>query len=454
MNAVLRRKLASNLPYGLALMGLMVLALAAFSILLRDDRTTRPAIDAPPLLHTETDRQIERLQERLEALPADASGYVNLGGAFLQKARETGDPSYYARAEEALTHALELSPDSASSMTTMGVVALGRHQFQEAMDWAQRSLALNPKIADAYGVLGDAQVELGLYEAAFETYQAMVDFKPDLGSYARVSYARKLLGDVDGAIEAMRMAVGAGAPGTEAMAWARVQLGELYFDSGRVDEAARHYEAALEDFSGYYLALARLGEARAAQGRHDEAIRLYERAAAIIPQPFILSALGDLYAKTGDADKAQLQYDTVEFIGRLHALNQVIYNRELALFYADHDLKPEQAVALTRNELEVRKDIYGYDALAWALYKSGRFEESAAPMAEAMKLGAQDSSLYYHAGMIFYGLGEMEQARSHLQKALALNPHFSILQADVASRALNEIEGALASLGGPEGSAR
>ncbi len=150
----------------------------------------------------------------------------------------------------------------------------------------------------------------------------------------------------------------------ESAAWYQFQLGELYFNTGQIEDAAEYYANALALLDNYYLALAGLGKVRAAQDRYDEAIDLYRQALAIIPQPATLAALGDVYAKTGEAEQAKRQYDTVEFIATLAAINQQVYNRELALFYANHELKLEYALELVSAELEIRRDIYGYDALA------------------------------------------------------------------------------------------
>lgn len=440
MDTAWQSRFLNTLPYSLTLLGVALIVLAAFNSLLLVNQAGNEPAAAPVQSWTSTDLLLERLQERLRGYPADQEAYLRLGGAYFQKARETGDPSYYTRGEEALLKALELDPDSAPAMTLLGAVALGRHEFQQALEWANRSLEIKPSYADAYGVLGDAQVELGQYEAAFASFQRMVDLKPNLDSYARVSYARQLTGDVEGAVEAMQLAVASSRPETEGAAWARVQLGDLYFNSGRIDEAAAQYQAALTDFSGYHLALAALGKARAAQGRYEEAIQLYQQAAEIIPQPATLAALGDLYNKTGQPDQAQLQYDTVEFIGKLSSLNQQLYNRELALFYANHDIKPREALKLTAQEIKVRQDIYGYDALAWALFKNGRLREAADAIGEAMKLGTQDASIYYHAGMIYHQLGDQQQARQYLRQALDLNPHFSVRQADEARLTLKELD--------------
>jgi tetratricopeptide (TPR) repeat protein len=439
MDSVLNNRFLNTLPYSLFLLGVVLIALAAFNHLVSVTQTKTTPVSSPAQSWAPTDLLLGQLQQRLRDYPADPETYVRLGGAYLQKVRETGDPSYYARGEKALLKALELDSDNAQAMTLLGALALGRHEFQEAVEWAERSLEISPAYASAYGVLGDGQLELGQYEAAFASLQRMVDLKPNLDSYARVSYVRELTGDVEGAIEAMHLAVANGPPGTEGTAWARVQLGDLYFNSGRTDEAAEQYQAALTEFNGYYLALASLGKARAAQGDYGEAIDLLEQAVAVIPQPATLATLGDLYSLTGQPDKAQLQYDTVEIIAQLAAVNQQVYNRELALFYADHDLKLDSALELSEKELEVRRDIYGYDALAWSLFKNNRPGEAVGLINQAMRLGTQDASIFFHAGMIYHKLGDLPKARFYLDKALDLNPHFSLLHSDRARSLLQEI---------------
>ena len=117
----------------------------------------------------------------------------------------------------------------------------------------------------------------------------------------------------------------------------------------------------------------------------------------------------------------------------------MLYNRELALFYADHDTKLGEALDLARRELEVRRDVYTHDVLAWALYKNGQAADAVAPMKEALRLGTEDARLFFHAGMIHRAAGERARARELLQRALTLNPRFHVLQAEIAERTLREI---------------
>src|SRR6185295_6934748 len=170
---------------------------------------------------------VEGLQSWLRTHPRDAAAYGQLGEAYLQRGRETGDPTFYARADAALATALDLAPDDFEAMISRGALALTRHQFSEALVWAERARTLNPYRSAIDGIVGDANLELGTYDAAVEAFQAMIDRRPDLASYSRVSYARELLGDVDGAITAMQQAVKPGPPTRENTAWCRVQLGNL-----------------------------------------------------------------------------------------------------------------------------------------------------------------------------------------------------------------------------------
>jgi len=162
-----------------------------------------------------------------------------------------------------LTRALAHDPGDAQASTSMGLLALARHQFVGALQWGDRARQLDPAGARPLGIIGDAQIELGRYPEAVRTFQAMVDRRPDLSSYARVSYARELFGDVDGAIAAMQQAVEAGGAVPENGAYTRVLLANLYFNGGRLAEAEAAYRRALFDQLRYPYALAGLARVEA-----------------------------------------------------------------------------------------------------------------------------------------------------------------------------------------------
>ncbi len=394
-----------------------------------------------------TDDLIEFWRGRIERDPRDYISLAYLGQSFLRQARETGDVSAYQRAETALHEALALNPNYETALAYLSAVLFAQHDFQGAQDLANRVYSFDPRALQALATLGDSQLELGNYVAAEAAYSELLKRSPSPPVYSRLARLAWLQGRPEEAVALMGRsadeALTLGLTG-ESVAWYQFQLGELYFNTGQIEDAAKHYATALDLFDNYYLALAGLGKVRAAQGRYDQAINLYRQALAIIPQPATLAALGDLYAETGQAEQAQRQYDTVEFIATLAAINQQVYNRELALFYANHDLKLEYALELASAELEFRRDIYGYDALGWALYQNSRFDAAAEAMEQAMKLGTKDAMLYFHSGMIHYRLGDRELAREQLAHALELNPHFSLLQSGIAKQTLAELQKELA----------
>ena len=414
-----------------------VAVLIAISYLISSRQPARPE----PANRPDANTAIVFWQGRVAQNPDAFLDYTMLAEAYARKARETGDVSYYQRAESALRHALEINPSYVQASAALSNILFSMHDFEGALALAG-PLAGNPRAPQALATLADAQLALGNYAEAEAAYQKLSSLSPGPGLYSRQAIWADLHGGSDEALSLMQKAADlAWQAGDyrESLAWYDFQLGELNFKSGNLKEAETHYKAANQTFANNYLALAGLGKVRAAQGQYDEAIKLYEQAVAIIPQPDLLAALGDLYTITGQPDKARLQYDTVEFIGQLAEINKVVYNRQLALFYANHDLNVAKALELAQNEIAIRKDIYGYDALAWALYKNGRHAEAADAMSQAIKLGTGDAMLYYHAGMIYEALGEHDQAQAMLKKALALNPHFDVLQTRIAQATLDQL---------------
>lgn len=187
---------------------------------------------------------------------------------------------------------------------------------------------------------------------------------------------------------------------------------------------------------GYYRALSGLAKVRVAQEKYEEGIVFYKKAIETVPFPEYAAALGDVYTKLARTDEAKKQYDLVEYIAYLTDLNQHNYNRDLALFYADRGIKLPESLELAQRELEVRRDVYTQDVLAWSLYKNGKLKEASAVMDKALSMGTQDAMFYFHAGLIHRDLGDVNVARDYLTRALAVNPHFHVVYSDVAIRAL------------------
>ena len=264
---------------------------------------------------SDTQSAINTLQSRIRQSPDTAKLYAQLGWAYVQRLRETADASIYSQAEQSFNEALKRDGKDVDALLGQGSLALSRHEFAQAIIWGEKAKVLNPFRAQVYGVIGDAQIEMGQYTDAINTIQKMVNTRPDLNSYSRVSYLRELNGDIDGAIDAMRKAVEAGNPRHESTLWSQYQLGNLYFNKGDLAQAEEIYKGALQVKSDYIFARAGLARINAAHGVIDQKPELvkqatteFEKINELLPLPEFVIALGDLYEVDQAAQKAQAQF--------------------------------------------------------------------------------------------------------------------------------------------------
>jgi tetratricopeptide (TPR) repeat protein len=398
-------------------------------------RPDAAALSRPAVASGTLQQELVSLQEHLRAAPTDWRGFASLGLAYVQEARITADPSYYPKAEAALRRSLRLnSNDNHVAPIGMAALASARHDFARALAWGQKAKAIDPYDASVYGAIGDAQVELGRYRAAVATFQRMIDLRPDLSSWARVSYARELMGDVPGAIDAMRRAKVYGSDPADA-AWASNQLGELFFGQGHLGRAAVSYRQGAMLDPSFVPPFAGLAKVAWARGDVRQAISRYRDVVARYPLPEYVIALGDLYRLTGRTALAAQQDGLLRTEETLLAANGVNLDLEQATFDASHG-DPAGGLAAAEGEWARRHSVSVADAMAWALHENGRDAEAARMADFAMHLGTKSAAFAFHAGMIQRSLGHPDRARTLLQRAHTLNPWFSIEYARVLHRAL------------------
>jgi tetratricopeptide (TPR) repeat protein len=388
---------------------------------------------------------IRFLEDRVKRDPDDLIAYNKLAVYYLQLLRETGDVKYVELASRAAQASLKAVPEEQNlgGLLMLAQSEYAAHDFAAARDHAKELTAYEPRKGYGFQLLGDALVELGDYDGANSAYARMKQFDGSTTTTeARFARLAMLRGETSEAARhytiALNLALEETPVSRETVAWCRWQLGETAFAVGDYKTAEQHYRDALVTFPDYYRALFGLGRALAAQNDLAGAIEQVERAVRRLPDPVFVAALGDLYKLTGRDKDAQTQYELVEHIAHLSQFNGTLYNRLYALFLADHDLKAEEAYTNTKKEYEVRQDIYGADALAWAALKAGKLDEAREAIKQALRLGTRDARLFYHAGMIARVAGDRASARDYLQRTLSLSPQFDPLQAEIARKALEE----------------
>jgi tetratricopeptide (TPR) repeat protein len=420
-----------------------LLAFVAVFVGVRAIDGSSPNLSAPPDLAVRegelpgatTAQRIEGLQAQVREAPSDPDGYAQLGLAYLQQVRETGDPTFYPRAQGTFEQALRLDPSNFTATSGLGSLALARHDFSGGLALGERAARINPDVARNYGVIADAQIELGRYGAAERTLQHYVDVKPELSSYARVSYFRELHGDLPGALGAMRLAVSAGGGTPENVGYVQALVGKLHFDGGDYAAAEGAYRTALETDPGFPAAAAGLARVEAAHGDYPNAIRRLRALIQRLPLPEYVIALGDTEQAAGMTAAARRDYQLVGAETRLLRANGVNTDAELALFEADHG-DPLQAVGLAARAWAAAPSVRSADAYSWALSAVGRDSEALVMSERAMRLGSRDPSFLYHAGMVALRAGRTERAKAFLSRLVSQSPRFNPLYGPRAKRAV------------------
>ena len=341
------------------------------------------------------------VRSRLERDASDVAAAVRLSEILLRRARVESDASHAIEAERILTGILTHEPGEYSVLKQLGATYLSQHRFQEAAGVARRAIAVDERDAWNHGVLGDASLELGRYEEAFDAFDAMVRLRPDAAAYARVAYAHELQGRLDAALHYMRMATEAtGAHDPESLAWHHAQTGNLLFQMNRIDEATREYARANHVFPNHPYARAGLARVAAARGDYPEALSRYRALMADGETPELAATIGDLLRQTGDSLNAEEMYARAEALEREGWKMEEPQPAALARMFAERGRRIEEAVTLAEQASRDRSDIYTMDTLAWAYFRAGRLDEARLASLEAMRTGTADRRIRCHAMVI------------------------------------------------------
>lgn len=377
------------------------------------------------------------LTVRVAANAADEQAAVELADVLMRQARVTGDASLPRRAERVLSATIAAT-DSYVGRRMLGAVYLAQHRFLEALESGRTAQQMRPADAWNYGVIGDAAIELGRYDEAFAAFDRMTALKPTAAAYARIAYARELQGDLDGAVTAMRTAIEATSPqDPEGVAWAWSQLGALHLQMGKVVEASKAYDRALFAFPGHPYALAGQARVAAVLGDVDRALAGYRALLAQAPTPELAAHVGDLLLRRGDVDGAKTEWARAEQLERDGWKDEAPQPAALARLLAERNLRPQAALALARDAARGRDDIFTNDALAWALYRTGAFDEAWAASERAQRTGTRDRRILYHAAAIAAARGDTTTARTLATRALDGHPQFDLIAAPAAKALLN-----------------
>jgi len=406
----------SRLAVPLAVFGAVLVAMAV----LNGSAASPPAVSAGGDIGRPSGDPLRDARAALRAAPDSVDARALLGEAYVTKARATGNPSLYARADRVLSTALRRDPRNLAALVGAGTLAGLRHDFHEQLRLGREARRVAPGLARPYAVIVDAHIELGQYRDAARSIQRLLNLKPGLPAYARVSYYRELTGDPAGAVRAMRFAASAGgAP--ESLAYVQALVGNLELALGRPRAARDAYLDSLRTVPGFSDALEGLARVDAARGAPRRAAARLRRLAKARPPARALIFLAELELAIGrpDAARAHLSAARVQF-ARDRA-GGGLPDAEAVLLEANHG-SASRAVRLGRRVWSAKPSIRSADALGWALTRSGRPCAGLVWARRSLRTGAREPMLRAHAGLTALRAGRPPEARRNLRLAAAGAP--------------------------------
>jgi tetratricopeptide (TPR) repeat protein len=371
---------------------------------------------------------VAALQRRLADEPGSGVAAARLADALLRQARATGNGGLAIQAEGALRTALAAG-SSYEAQRMLGAVLASQHRFRDAIAAAAQARAIEPSDAWNDGVIGDAHLELGEYDAAFTAFDAMMRKRPSAAAYGRASYARELQGDLAGAVRLMQMALDAtSAHDPESQAWHHAQLGDLHYQLGHLADAEREYRHAAFSFADHPLALAGLARVDAARGDLTAALAGYATLMASAPTPEYAARMAELEQALGHPREAARHAALAEQGWRIDMPEPA----QLARLLAGNRGRASEALAIGEQAAASRQDIFTMDAVAWAALRAGRIDRAVEASRLALRTGTRDRAILYHAAAIAAAAGDRDRARTLATRALDGHPTFDVLLAPEA----------------------
>lgn len=394
---------------------------------------------APPQqgISPQTMSGIVLTQQLLKASPKDDALPYSLSYLYLQAVRENADTDLYAKVESILERIEDHGISSPEHSFLRGLIAMAKHEFADALALGKPLVRENPAVHRYYGLLADAQIELGKYEEAVETLQSMADINPDASTLTRIAYVREIYGDTAGAKEAMEEAIRQGG-NPENIAWELCELGRLWLPSDPV-KADGLYDRALALYPNYAPALAGKAKAAIALGAQDTALDYAEQAFGAMPLPEYAALLGDVLKAGGKESLAQPKYTLVKLGYQLLAKDGTNVEQEQTRFLIERGIDLPSSLETAKRLFKERQTIYAADAAAWALYQTKDYDEAWEYALKALATGTHDPMILFHAGMIAKANGDAANAKTYLETVKKESPYFSLLHG-------KELEEALASL--------
>jgi tetratricopeptide (TPR) repeat protein len=382
-------------------------------------------------------REIAFLQARVNRNPNDGLDLAALAGAYIAKARVSGQNAWYVLAEQSAErslNALPLAIGNTGAQLALAEIAQAQHDFSRALGLIEAVTRTQPRNASALALRASIKLALGDPTAAQQDVEPLVRALPNPANLN----SRAVILETQGKLEAAKKDFTQALEIEEAddpfgSARTRTLFARFSARHGQPELAQGLLEEALRIAPGFPLALLQLADLEFRQGKPERARVAYNEllnASHGSPSTFDHAAILGLarIAQAGNSSDADQRWNDAVAVLRKEVTGGAFgHRRELARVLLERG-RPEdlnEALKQAKLELNVRHDWESLNVLAWAQQRAGFLPEARTTIRQALAVGVQDAELEFRAGQIEQLLRNLEVAKGHFAAAEKIQPNSS-----------------------------
>lgn len=384
------------------------------------------------VLLDDVDKRIEGMRQMVQQAPQDDwLTREHLASLLTERAGLSNDFGDYVEIQKTLDEAFANAPKGSGPTFLAAHFNYSIHRIHNVEPWLamyERRIGLgDSERGDIAMLRGDIAYHSSDYARAFKLYRESMRLYPDLQSLTRLSdyYWR-----TDGFSEGMGLLLLAERdyvqPSEHQLrAWLFVQMGSMYLEAGRYEDALKQYQRADVEVPDWWMVREHIAKVYDYQGRTDEAIALYEQCIQQCGHPDEMDELAGLYAKKGDqarADELAAQAGA-EWERRLSELPEAALGHMI-----NHELKFDKdmgkVVQIAERNLAARPTGLAYVKLAQAYFKAGRTDDARRIVDQALATPYSTAALFGIASKVYATQGDSAKAEQYKRECLRLNPRY------------------------------
>jgi tetratricopeptide (TPR) repeat protein len=348
-------------------------------------------------------KEIDFWQNKYNAAPNQKSYLGIIASKYATLFEYTGDIKNLYKTEDLLTQSNEANKYSrVATIRSLGRNYIAQHRFKEALDLANKALAIGEGRKETQKLLFDVQMELGNFAEAESNLNALKDMN-DYDYLIRLAKWNDHKGDLKTAITFMEKArdIAEKEDNRTLKIWSYSNLGDFYGHAGRIQESYDSYLKTLAIDPNYSYALKGIAWIVFSHERNTKEAKRIVEAIEIThntPDFYLLKSQIAQY----EGNQAAALKNRNAYFAMLEKNNYgAMYNKYNTLIYADAKETAPLALKIAKIEVDHRPTPDSYDLLAWSYLNMGQ-KDKALEIAKKYVVGKSfEPKVQYHLAMIY-----------------------------------------------------